>query len=175
MQMMGNMYYAYVHLEDYLNWSELFGIMEEEVIFQKRVLSIVSGAILPVVALGFIKSLVDYIKPSDANELKSDYQELKDFDEAEEEIEMDIAKNIIEDSTDEDLQEEQDEIELLQNDKSLSESERNFRIEKNIKKVISENPELKEKISEKLKEIDGEDKYNKTGGNFVSRNVYGGM
>jgi len=175
MQMMGNMYYAYVHLEDYLNWSELFGIMEEEVIFQKRVLSIVSGAILPIVALGFIKSLVDYIKPSDANELKSAYQELKDFDEAEEEIEMDIAKDIIEDSIDEDLQEEQDELELLRNDKSLSESERNFRIEQNIKKVISENPELKEKISEKLKEIDGEDKYNKTGGNFVSRKVYGGM
>ncbi len=173
--MMGNMYYAYVHLEDYLNWSELFGIMEEEVIFQKRVLSIVSGAILPIVALGFIKSLVDYIKPSDANALKSDYQELKDFDEAEEEIEMDIAKDIIEDSIDEDLQEEQDELELLRNDKSLSESERNFRIEQNIKKVISENPELKEKISEKLKEIDGEDKYNKTGGNFVSRKVYGGM
>jgi hypothetical protein len=175
MQMMGNMYYAYVHLEDYLNWSELFGIMEEEVIFQKRVLSIVSGAILPIVALGFIKSLVDYIKPSDANELKSAYQELKDFDEAEEEIEMDIAKDIIEDSIDEDLQEEQDELELLRNDKSLSESERNFRIEQNIKKVISENPELKEKISEKLKEIDGEDKYNKTDGNFVSRKVYGGM
>ena len=175
MQMMGNMYYAYVHLEDYLNWSELFGIMEEEVIFQKRVLSIVSGAILPIVALGFIKSLVDYIKPSDADELKRDYQELKDFDEAEEEIEMDIAKDIIEDSIDEDLQEEQDELELLRNDKSLSESERNFRIEQNIKKVISENPELKEKISEKLKEIDGEDKYNKTDGNFVSRKVYGGM
>ena len=175
MQMMGNMYYAYVHLEDYLNWSELFGIMEEEVIFQKRVLSIVSGAILPIVALGFIKSLVDYIKPSDADELKRDYQELKDFDEAEEEIEMDIAKDIIEDSIDEDLREEQDELDLLRNDKSLSESERNFRIEQNIKKVISENPELKEKISEKLKEIDGEDKYNKTDGNFVSRKVYGGM
>ena len=175
MQMMGNMYYAYVHLEDYLNWSELFGIMEEEVIFQKRVLSIVSGAILPIVALGFIKSLVDYIKPSDANELKRDYQELKDFDEAEEEIEIDIAKDIIEDSIDEDLQEEQDELDLLRNDTSLSESERNFRIEQNIKKVISENPELKEKISEKLKEIDGEDKYNKTGSSFVNRKTYGGM
>ena len=30
---------------------------------KKRVLSIVSGAILPLVALGFIKSLVDYIRP----------------------------------------------------------------------------------------------------------------
>jgi hypothetical protein len=64
MQMMGNMYYAYTHLTDYAFWAELFGLSEEEPIFQKRVLSIVSGAILPIVALGFIKSLVDYIRPS---------------------------------------------------------------------------------------------------------------
>lgn len=64
MQMMGNMYFAYTHLNEYRNWSELFGLIDDEPIFQKRVLSIVSGAILPLVALGFIKSLVDYIKPS---------------------------------------------------------------------------------------------------------------
>jgi hypothetical protein len=64
MQMMGNMYYAYTHLTDYAFWAELFGLSEEEPIFQKRILSIVSGAILPIVALGFIKSLVDYIRPS---------------------------------------------------------------------------------------------------------------
>jgi hypothetical protein len=63
MQAMGNTYYAFVNLGDYTSWSELFGLIEEEEIFQKRVLSIVSGAILPIVALGFIKSLVDYIKP----------------------------------------------------------------------------------------------------------------
>jgi hypothetical protein len=65
MQAMGNAYYAYVHLENYQAWIELFGLVEEEPIFQKRILSIVSGAILPLVALGFIKSLVDYIKPND--------------------------------------------------------------------------------------------------------------
>lgn len=65
MQAMGNTYYAYVNLQDFTAWSELFGLIEEEVIFQKRVLSIVSGAILPIVALGFIKSLVDYIKPEE--------------------------------------------------------------------------------------------------------------
>jgi len=63
MQAMGNAYYAYVHLRDFQGWIELFGLVEEEIIYQKRVLSIVSGAILPVVALGFIKSLVDYIRP----------------------------------------------------------------------------------------------------------------
>jgi hypothetical protein len=65
MQAMGNTYYAYTHLSNFQGWIELFGLAEEELIYQKRVLSIVSGAILPVVALGFIKSLVDYIKPSD--------------------------------------------------------------------------------------------------------------
>ena len=65
MQAMGNVYYAYTHLENFQGWVELFGLTEDELIYQKRVLSIVSGAILPVVALGFIKSLVDYIKPSE--------------------------------------------------------------------------------------------------------------
>lgn len=63
MQAMGNTYYAYVNLDDFQGWVELFGLGEEEVIYQKRILSIISGAILPIVALGFIKSLVDYIKP----------------------------------------------------------------------------------------------------------------
>jgi hypothetical protein len=63
MQAMGNAYFAYVHLVDYQAWIELFGLVDSELIEQKRILSIVSGAILPLVALGFIKSLVDYIKP----------------------------------------------------------------------------------------------------------------
>jgi len=62
-QMMANSFHAFINLEDYMGWIELFGLEEEEPIFQKRVLSIVSGAILPIVALGFIKSLVDYIRP----------------------------------------------------------------------------------------------------------------
>jgi hypothetical protein len=65
MQAMGNTYYAYVNLTDFTAWSELFGLIEEELIYQKRVLSLVSGAVLPIVALGFIKSLVDYIKPEE--------------------------------------------------------------------------------------------------------------
>jgi hypothetical protein len=63
MQAMGNTYYAYTNIQDFQGWSELFGLIEEDIIFQKRILSIISGAILPLVALGFIKSLVDYIKP----------------------------------------------------------------------------------------------------------------
>lgn len=64
MQAMGNTYYAFTNLHDYQSWIELFGLVEEDVIYQKRMLSLISGAILPLIALGFIKSLVDYIKPS---------------------------------------------------------------------------------------------------------------
>ena len=72
MQMQGNMYYAFVHMENFQGWSELFGLIEEDVVYQKRVLSAVSGAILPLVALGFIKSLVDYIKPESETLVKED-------------------------------------------------------------------------------------------------------
>lgn len=71
MQAMGNTYYAFSHLENFTGWIELFGLQEEDLIYQKRVLSIISGAILPIVALGFIKSLVDYIKPEDQSEVDS--------------------------------------------------------------------------------------------------------
>ena len=65
MQMQGNMYYAFINLKDYQGWVELFNLLEWEPLAQKRLLAAVSGAILPLVALGFIKSLVDYIKPED--------------------------------------------------------------------------------------------------------------
>lgn len=68
MQMQGNMYYAFINLDDFQSWSELFNLVEEEPIYQKRILALVSGAILPLVALGFIKSLVDYIKPEEKAE-----------------------------------------------------------------------------------------------------------
>lgn len=69
-QSMGNMYYAYVNIDNYQGWIELFGLTDESVILQKRILAIVSGAILPLVALGYIKSLVDYIKPNKENKVK---------------------------------------------------------------------------------------------------------
>ena len=72
MQMQGNMYYAFINLENFTGWSELFDLIEEELIDQKRILAFVSGAILPLIALGFIKSLVDYIKPEDEDEIISE-------------------------------------------------------------------------------------------------------
>jgi len=102
MQAMGNTYYAFVNLGDYTSWSELFGLIEEEEIFQKRVLSIVSGAILPIVALGFIKSLVDYIKPEEnevSNSKEHETTEIDSQDEDSHESELqDISEPLIYDS-----------------------------------------------------------------------------
>lgn len=62
-QILGNMYYSYSHLANFNQWSELFGLMDQDKMLQKRILSIITGGILPVVALGFIKSLVDVARP----------------------------------------------------------------------------------------------------------------
>lgn len=78
-QMMANSFHAYINLEEYMGWIELFGLQEEEPLFQKRVLSIISGAVLPLVALGFIKSLVDYIRPEKKKDMNK--EELNDSDE----------------------------------------------------------------------------------------------
>jgi hypothetical protein len=86
MQAIGNTYFAYTHLSDFTAWSELFGISEEEPIFQKRVLAIISGAILPLVSLGFIKALVDYIRPEEDQEKKEDGIIKEEIEESEEEI-----------------------------------------------------------------------------------------
>lgn len=57
-----NTYSAYIHLHDFAGFSELFDLVELEVITQKRIIAIVSGAILPVVALSFVHVLTDYLK-----------------------------------------------------------------------------------------------------------------
>jgi len=90
MQIMSNVYFCYKNLGDYSQWSELFGLIEEDSIFQKRMLSIVSGAILPLVALGFIKSLVDYLKPS---QLTEETEEKEDIEESIVNLDEDEVEN----------------------------------------------------------------------------------
>lgn len=64
-QIMNNVYHSYIHLHDYQGWIELFGLSEEDIIYQKRILSLVKGILLPLIALGFIKALIDYVKPKE--------------------------------------------------------------------------------------------------------------
>jgi len=63
MQIMANMFFSYAHVTDATAWFELFGLQNTNPIVAKRILAAVSGGLLPLIALGFIKSLVDYLKP----------------------------------------------------------------------------------------------------------------
>ena len=75
MQAMGNMYFSFTHLQNFTPASQLFGIDAFDVIMQKRIWSAIIGGMLPLIALGFIKSLIDYIKPNeklDAEEVLTD-------------------------------------------------------------------------------------------------------
>jgi hypothetical protein len=103
MQMQGNAYHAYTNIKEYQGWVELFNLVEWEPIAQKRLLAGVSGAILPLVALGFIKSLVDYIKP----EGDVEPTRVEDLDVVSEQVES--MRKVV-DSYD-DLQEEMDDWE----------------------------------------------------------------
>jgi hypothetical protein len=62
-QVQANMFVTFRDLHDYKSWVELFWLSAADPITQKRIISIVAGAILPIVALGFIKALVDYMRP----------------------------------------------------------------------------------------------------------------
>lgn len=100
MQAMGNVYYTYIHLHDFSGWIELFGLNEDDPIYQKRILAIVSGAVLPIVALGFIKSLVDYIKPSqpevtEPSQITQDEAQPITIDQISEQVEPKIQEEII--------------------------------------------------------------------------------
>lgn len=125
MQAMGNTYYAYTHLDNYQGWIELFGLVDEDMIYQKRVLSIVSGAILPIVALGFIKSLVDYIKPSgeliDTNKEEHIDVRIEEIEEKIEELEEE-AEDVVDGGDSNEIEHNQydlftpaDNIEIIQN------------------------------------------------------------
>ena len=69
-QMMGNTYYAYDIITNRMkdnpdlikNWSELFGLADDDTVTVKRIIAIFSGAVLPVVSLSFLDLLIDYIR-----------------------------------------------------------------------------------------------------------------
>lgn len=63
---LGNVYasYNYIDIENIKSFSELLGIQDEEIVYQKRLLAYISGVPIVLVVLGFIKTLIDYMKPS---------------------------------------------------------------------------------------------------------------
>jgi len=167
MQMQGNMYYAFKNLNNYQSWVELFNLVDEDPLYQKRILSFVSGAILPLVALGFIKSLVDYIKPSeekpvvaieenvesmrkvvkaydDLDEEMKDWEEasLTDFVDEWDESTLTNLQDLVEEKTE--IEEEKAEIEEMIETESATEEV----LEERIEEVLEREESLESKIEE---------------------------
>ena len=85
-QMMGNTYYSYDTTSTKMisdsnlikNFTELFGFSMEDasdIIFIKRIIAILSGAILPVISLSFLHLLVTYISKTELKEKKTILEE----------------------------------------------------------------------------------------------------
>lgn len=75
-QCMGNMYAAFVNLENFQDWIDLFGMTDMELIAQKRVLAGISGVILPLVALGFIRIMADVLQ--DGHKIEINDEEIEE-------------------------------------------------------------------------------------------------
>ena len=150
-QMMANSYHAYINLENYMPWIELFGLTEEEPITQKRILSIISGAILPIVALGFIKSLTDYIRPTESLNVEEKISNEK-FEEDQEEpslsdLDRFYENDIFENSFIGDNDVELEEASLADLERFYEEDERETLTSKEINE-ISNSVEVKNELSQ---------------------------
>lgn len=75
-QCMGNMYAAFVKLENFQDWIDMFGMTDMELIAQKRVLAGISGVILPLVALGFIRIMADVLQ--DGHKIEINDEEIEE-------------------------------------------------------------------------------------------------
>ena len=166
MQMQGNMYYAFKNLNDYQSWIELFNLVDEDPLYQKRILSFVSGAILPLVALGFIKSLVDYIKPSEEkpavaiqDNVESMRKVVKAYDDLADEMkdweeasltDLQNFEDLIEEKIE--IQEEIEEIEEAIETESATEEV----LEQRIEAVLEKEESLESKIEEAIEETPSE-------------------
>lgn len=71
-QIHSNMYWAWSNSEDINEWVNLFSLEEEDPMFRKRIFVFISGGILPLISLGFIKSLMDYMKPSEIIDIQKE-------------------------------------------------------------------------------------------------------
>lgn len=119
-QMMGNTFYAYDLITQRMvtepdlikNWAELFGLIEEDSIVVKRIISIISGAVLPIVSLSFLDLLVDYIRKTFGIEERTQEnkivvepaKQITQETEAEEKLDEIISDGNIDENEEEDFQ-----------------------------------------------------------------------
>lgn len=105
MQMMGNTYYAFDFISNRMltdptwtqNWIDLFSINNAEIGVTKRILAIISGAILPIISLTFLHMLITYItKTRTVNDEEYEYEYVtvdKDGNEIIEEVQQPVISN----------------------------------------------------------------------------------
>ena len=106
-QCMANTYAAYIGLTDYVSWSELFGLTEMEPMDQKRIIAGISGAILPLIALGFVKCLTDYLNENDKKVDENVDEKIEEKVDVDKEIEekVDVDKEIEDEMKEEEFDE----------------------------------------------------------------------
>ena len=148
-QCMANTYAAYIGLTDYMGWSELFGLTEMEPMDQKRIIAGISGAILPLIALGFVKCLTDYLNDNDKK--------------VNENVDKKIEEKVY---VDKEIEDEMKEEEFDENDKNIIKA-----LLKNRKKLNKkENKEFDGYVlsDEEVKELE---KYGRSGVSTAKKNV----
>ena len=111
-QCMANTYAAYIGLTDYVSWSELFGLTEMEPMDQKRIIAGISGAILPLIALGFVKCLTDYLNENDKKVDENVDEKIEEKVDVDEKIEEKV-------DVDKEIEDEMKEEEFDENDKLI--------------------------------------------------------
>jgi len=137
-QIHGNMYWAWTHAGDITEWTKLFDLTEEDPNFTKRIFAFISGGILPLVSLGFIKSLMNYLKPKEENIIKKE--------ETESESLVNLDTNEIESEKDDIIEDSNEDTEIDENEID------NF--SENIKEDI-DTKEINEEVNEDiLNEVD---------------------
>ena len=159
-QCMANTYAAYIGLTDYVSWSELFGLTEMEPMDQKRIIAGISGAILPLIALGFVKCLTDYLNENDKKVDENADEKIEEKVDVDEEIEEKV-------DVDKEIEDEMKEEEFDENDKLIIKDLLKNRIKK------SKNKENKEFDGYILsdEEVKNLEKYGRSGVSTTKKNI----
>jgi hypothetical protein len=113
-QIMGNMHYAYTFKDapDVKLWAELFFLDILDTPGQKRVLSLLSGGLLPLIAIGFTKLWFHHVDYKRKVAIKEEKRKAKiakgeravvSDDEVQEEIDSQLSEGILTDAEKEDI------------------------------------------------------------------------
>lgn len=151
-QCMGNMYAAFINLENFQDWIDMFGMTDMELIAQKRVLAGISGIILPLVALGFIRIMADVLQDGHNIEIndESDVQEEKPlFLSSEEQNAPELNENNTETNIEEHNQpvvSDEEKTEPQKQEEKKEESEPEIKEVKSVEKPEAK-PEIKKETS----------------------------